>query len=567
MSENKLTGGCISEIHANGKSKESPVVQVINIKKITKNDNIRYRLIISDGTHFMGSLIEKNHHELVSTGVIKDYCLLKLKNYTCTALNEKKIVILTEIEVIDGNDKKIGAPISLSKTVTKPKTEPLANAVDCSDCQPVSSLNPYNNNWSIKVRVTRKDTVREWTNDRGSGKLFSIDLLDNHGGQIRCTFFNELVDKYFDLIQEGKVYKISNGRLKLANRKFNHLPSDYQLTLGRESTVQEVPEDKSIEKINFSFVPIDNLKDIQPNKFIDIVGIVHQVAPISTILSKQGVEFTKRSVTLIDSSLLSVELTLWNKVAEKYNEELLSNYPTLAIKSVKVSDFGGRSLSTTFSSQIKVNVDLPAAKKLKNWFTERGKTATFSSISEERGSGSAWPRTPIKQSLDLGNNEKPDTYTIRGRVVHIPARPDKTPWYPACPNQSCNKKVIENQGEWRCEKCQKSYPNPVYRWMLSFVVVDDSESTWLTAFDRVGLLMLKKSAGEVKKMLEQSEKAFEQFFKAALFQPGVFSVKALQQINQNGEPRTKRMVVGLRPIDFRKEIPTLLEEIESMQNQ
>ena len=33
-------------------------------------------------------------------------------------------------------------------------------------------------------------------NDRGSGKLFSVELLDKEGGEIKATMFNEDVDKY-----------------------------------------------------------------------------------------------------------------------------------------------------------------------------------------------------------------------------------------------------------------------------------------------------------------------------------------------------------------------------------
>ena len=38
--------------------------------------------------------------------------------------------------------------------------------------------------------------------------------------------------------------------------------------------------------------------------------------------------------------------------------------------------------------------------------------------------------------------------------------------YPACPSEGCNKKVTEiGSGSWRCEKCDKSYPAPLYRYV------------------------------------------------------------------------------------------------------
>ena len=50
--------------------------------------------------------------------------------------------------------------------------------------QPVVTLNPYQDNWLIKVRCTNKEDIREYNNSRGAGKVFSIDLLDSDGGEV-----------------------------------------------------------------------------------------------------------------------------------------------------------------------------------------------------------------------------------------------------------------------------------------------------------------------------------------------------------------------------------------------
>ena len=55
--------------------------------------------------------------------------------------------------------------------------------------QPIASLNPYASRWTIKARCTAKTDLKSWTNAKGSGTLFSVDLLDEHGGEIRATFF------------------------------------------------------------------------------------------------------------------------------------------------------------------------------------------------------------------------------------------------------------------------------------------------------------------------------------------------------------------------------------------
>jgi hypothetical protein len=43
---------------------------------------------------------------------------------------------------------------------------------------PLNQLNPYQNRWTIKVRVTSKSDIKTYHNDRGEGKLCSFDVMD-----------------------------------------------------------------------------------------------------------------------------------------------------------------------------------------------------------------------------------------------------------------------------------------------------------------------------------------------------------------------------------------------------
>ena len=79
---------------------------------------------------------------------------------------------------------------------------------------PINSLNAYQNRWTIKARVSVKGTIRRYNNARGEGKVFSFDLVDAAGGEIKVTAFTDACDKFFDLIQKGKVYMISKASLK-----------------------------------------------------------------------------------------------------------------------------------------------------------------------------------------------------------------------------------------------------------------------------------------------------------------------------------------------------------------
>lgn len=42
------------------------------------------------------------------------------------------------------------------------------------------------------------------------------------------------------MIEKGKVYQISNGQLKNKNKSYNTTQQDYELTLSKISTIEEV---------------------------------------------------------------------------------------------------------------------------------------------------------------------------------------------------------------------------------------------------------------------------------------------------------------------------------------
>lgn len=69
---------------------------------------------------------------------------------------------------------------------------------------PIVGLSPYQNKWVIKARVTSKSTIRTWSNARGEGKLFSMDLTDE-SGEIRATAFKDQCDKFYDMIEVSGV--------------------------------------------------------------------------------------------------------------------------------------------------------------------------------------------------------------------------------------------------------------------------------------------------------------------------------------------------------------------------
>jgi hypothetical protein len=133
---------------------------------------------------------------------------------------------------------------------TEPKVEPkpephtqtfTPRAMDPSHgrLQRIESLNPYDDKWVIKARVTSKSDIKTWHNKNGEGKLFSVNLLDE-SGEIKATGFNEQCDMFYELFQEGEVYYIESCKTTMAKKQFSNLNNIYELVFENKSKVTKV---------------------------------------------------------------------------------------------------------------------------------------------------------------------------------------------------------------------------------------------------------------------------------------------------------------------------------------
>eukprot|EP00955_Chlamydomonas_euryale_P043381 352576-Chlamydomonas_euryale.AAC.1 len=80
---------------------------------------------------------------------------------------------------------------------------------------PIKTLNPFTGRWTIKARCTSKSELRRWNGVKGEGKLFSFDLLDTGGGEIRVTAFNDAVDKVRQRTCSGQATELWAGKRAL----------------------------------------------------------------------------------------------------------------------------------------------------------------------------------------------------------------------------------------------------------------------------------------------------------------------------------------------------------------
>lgn len=167
------------------------------------------------------------------------HCFAKISSINSSILPNRKVVVILDLTVLHPGTEvkaKIGDPVHLSDSNVPKKAatvEPVSSSKPANNngimsssngngygstsntsahnntstmashvTSPIVSLTPYQNKWVIKARVTSKSNIRTWTNQRGDGKLFSMDLMDE-SGEIRATCFNDACDKYHEMIQVG----------------------------------------------------------------------------------------------------------------------------------------------------------------------------------------------------------------------------------------------------------------------------------------------------------------------------------------------------------------------------
>lgn len=216
-----------------------PILQVLGSKRISGGNAERYRLLLSDGQYLQSfSMLSTQLNHLVTEGQLTENTIIKVQQHITSVVNKsendggncKRVLIIVQLEVLMPGDQvghRIGEPVNVteagkarpSNDVAEPQRNVLGSSSNVLPPQrsqksvnlnestfdgratvPISALSPYQNKWVIKARVTAKSAIRTWSNAKGEGKLFSMDLMDE-SAQIRVTAFRDLVDKFYEMIE------------------------------------------------------------------------------------------------------------------------------------------------------------------------------------------------------------------------------------------------------------------------------------------------------------------------------------------------------------------------------
>ena len=440
----------------------------------------------------------------------------------------------------------------------------------------VADLSPFLTHWKLVARVTKKNSVRQfrYKNRDGEGQMFSIDLVDRDGGETRASFFGTAVDRFHGLLQERAMFAFSGGKIKKGDRRF--CCYDHEITFDEQAHISAADEDAACPQVVFTFTPLAELVHVPLNSMVDIAAIVAVVErPVEVHLRAGGTK-NRMNLTLLDDSGASCRLTLWGEWCDK---------PwhvggVVLIKSVKLGDYCGYSLSVNFSSVVLLNADAQACHQRANfllqWYSDRGLGALASArvLSSGAQGGSyetlaevqaeAATLDPARMDCSRGAHAVGRTGTAQryhtARSVTVSFLPsERPPFYLSCPVElpddksgegkmrSCNKKVEQSGIHWVCSAghcCD--HPRP--RWVLNLSISDHTASQVVSTFDEIGQQILCCDAAEAARLWAAREcdhiaaLKLDEMFRAVQFKRYRMRLRSKKEM-WNDEERLKVYVV------------------------
>lgn len=156
--------------------------------------------------------------------------------------------------------------------------------------------------------------------------------------------------------------------------------------------------------------------------------------------------------------------------------------------------------------------------------------------------------------------DKPDYFNTRATVVYIR---QENLYYPACGSDACNKKVtMEPDGTWRCEKCDRTFEEPQYRYILSANVADYTGQFWLSGFNDIGEQLIGVTAGELQRLKDENESEFAAVLQRAANKMYMFNCRAKQD-TFNDQTRVRYTVTKAAAMDWAKAGAELAEAIRA----
>ncbi|EAL62688.1 hypothetical protein DDB_G0289513 [Dictyostelium discoideum AX4] len=418
----------------------------------------------------------------------------------------------------------------------------------------IESIAPgMNVQFTIRAMVRNKQPLKSWNKGaNGEGKLFSMELVDSTG-EIKCACFsdssnpNNFINALYDCFENGKVYFIQRFFVKSANKLYNTLSHQSELSINSESRVMISPDQTQFTP-HYNFKKIADIENLEKNDTVDVIGAITNIDPIANLTSKQGKEFTKFGITIADDTNASINVVFWNEKATEVAPQVKVG-DIIAMKGVKVSDFSGRTLSYSFGSSFGLNDEqLQETSNLRahlqNFDVNSLQSLTIASsytqssyeqvnlpiflirtISEGSPLFISDPKTNKKLYRTIGQFQRVVPLSQAGEMDKGDEISSKMEWkYKAC--KKCKKSCPEGS----CPQCGSDDWEYAYRMSLKLSDGDDAIS--VEVMGKTGDRLFGKSAAELYQM---NQEQINEIFNTVLSNNYVVSLAPSSYMGSNGQ--------------------------------
>ena len=504
-------------------------LQIYSIKETERDSKKVYMMSLCDLDYKLNSFFlasDKDIPDLQEGKLIhiKEVSPKKIKNSTFIRIKEYDILgdplSLPEVKEIkiedfpfskkkENDDVKMSSPMEI-ETKSEEGSMPLSEDAYTS----LKQLTTFSRDFIIFIRVTKKSEIKTFetrNNSMGTGsqgKLFYFIVLDRDGNEMQCTCFNKAVDKFFDVIEEDQVYEIKGGYVKLNDKKYTKIKSDYKIVLDENSKITKKIDNGIIKKNNMTIVKIKDIQNMNLYSIVDLCVVVLNVGEKMIKNTRNGSQPLKK-IVVGDVSKYKIEISLWRVHSDtnvKFGDILLIN-------NVKIGEYKGRTLTSFDETCIKINPpktneyvheleEFIQKNDIKGeWLDLENTTEIKHENKEENENYTSVHIRDVLESLDdyedVSNLSK--VTAIVTQILH-----NEKNYYVGCSDRNCKRKLKfeEDTDEYVCPNCRKSTKTPTYYYTLSLRVKDASTEYWIDIFGKTAESIMKCTAEEYKDILE-----------------------------------------------------------------
>jgi replication factor A1 len=415
---------------------------------------------------------------------------------------------------------------------------------------PLSQLTTFSKDVQLLVRCVKKGELKNWNSNQRGGCLFSFTIIDADGNEMQVTAFNKACDKFYNVIKENCVYEIIGGFVRMNEKKYTSVKSDYKIIIDEHTKIEQKEDDGTIQEHKINPVKISELFNYPVYSVVDVYGYVLEPGEKFTKSTRIG-EQAMRRLIIADDSEYKIELTLW----KHFTNLNIKKGQVLGLKSVKVGDFNGRNLSSIDDSLILI--DPPTKEAIEcRVFCEN-----FKGEFKSGGIGKIDTQNTqynnilyIKEVLDFLNIDGDDKQGDKAPLCKIKAtvcnvnHAEKN-YYAGCPEPNCKKKLAVDTYGYQCLNCGKPVSNPTYYYTFSLRVKDASSEHWIDIFGNIGDKLFNVTAEQYKDIIiAKDETRLNEISNNLDFKTFYFVVKPKIHVYQN-VPKKKLNVYRVDSVD------------------